>query len=317
MIEVHDLVKRWGDKDAVSHVSFTVGRGEIVGFLGPNGAGKSTTMRMITGYLVPTSGEVTLDGIAVAQDSKAARAKIGYLPENNPLYEDLRVREYLEFRGSLKGLKGRERRNRIEEVLDVCDVTEVAGRLIGTCSKGFRQRVGLADALLANPPVLILDEPTVGLDPAQVVHTRQIIKQLAAAHTVILSTHILPEVEAICSRALILHQGHLLFDGPVEQLHQGLSGAGTVLCGVLGGQEAASRCLASVGGVEEVTFLEEQEGVSRFRFSAPPGTAVRADLFRACAAAGLPLVELTPERVSLEEAFLSITTRETAQEVSP
>jgi len=172
MIEVHDLVKRWGERDAVSHVSFTVGRGDIVGFLGPNGAGKSTTMRMITGYLRPTSGEVRLGGTLVTQDSKTVRAAIGYLPENNPLYEDLRVREYLDFRAALKGVPRAQRKKRIAETLEACEVTEVADRIIGTCSKGFRQRVGLADALLGNPPVLILDEPTVGLDPGQVVHTR-------------------------------------------------------------------------------------------------------------------------------------------------
>jgi ABC-2 type transport system ATP-binding protein len=317
MIEVKDLVKRWGERDAVSHVSFEVGRGEIVGFLGPNGAGKSTTMRMITGYLVPTSGDVSVDGVAVAQDSKATRSRIGYLPENNPLYEDLRVREYLEFRAALKGLPRTQRKQRIDTVLEVADVTEVAGRIIGTCSKGFRQRVGLADALLANPPVLILDEPTVGLDPAQVVHTREIIRQLAADHTVLLSTHILPEVEAICSRALILHQGRLLFDGSVEQLHLGLSGAGNILCGVLGERQVAERCLYSTEGVQEVIFLEEREGVCRFRVQAPEGLTARADIFRACAASGLPLVEIHAERVSLEDAFLSITTRETTQEASP
>ncbi len=315
MIDVRDLVKRWGDKEAVSHVSFTVGRGEIVGFLGPNGAGKSTTLRMITGYLRPSAGEVFLDGRSVSQDSKAVRAMIGYLPENNPLYEDLRVREYLEFRAALKGIPRPARAKRIQDVLEACEVTEVADRIVGTCSKGYRQRVGLSDALLANPPLLILDEPTVGLDPGQVVHTRHLIKQLAADHTVILSTHILPEVEAICSRTLILHQGRLLFDGTVADLHRGLSGAGHVLCGVKAARELAQTCIASVPGVSQTVFLEEGGGVARFRLTAPGGTEVPEALFRACAQANLPLVELTTEKVSLEEAFLSITTRESAQEV--
>lgn len=315
MIEVRDLVKRWGDKDAVSHVSFSVGRGEIVGFLGPNGAGKSTTMRMITGFLRPTAGEVSLGGVPVSQDSKAVRAMIGYLPENNPLYEDLRVREYLSFRATIKGVPRAQRRERIERVVHTCEVAEVADRIIGTCSKGFRQRVGLADALLANPPVLILDEPTVGLDPGQVVHTRELIRQLATDHTVLISTHILPEVESICSRALILHEGRLLFDGSVAELRRGLSGSGHLTCGLLGDRERASACLAGVPELEEVTFLEEIEGVSRFRVLAPSGAAVRASLFRACAERNLPLVEVAPERVSLEEAFLSITTRESAPEV--
>jgi len=315
MIEVHDLVKRWGARDAVSHVTFAVGRGEIVGFLGPNGAGKSTTMRMITGYLRPTSGEVRLAGVSVTQDSKAVRASIGYLPENNPLYEDLRVREYLDFRAAIKGVPRGQRASRITRVLEACEVTEVADRIIGTCSKGFRQRVGLADALLADPPVLILDEPTVGLDPGQVVHTRTLIKQLATEHTVLLSTHILPEVEAICSRALILHEGRLLFDGTVSDLHRDLSGSSRVTCGFLADRETAQACLASAGGIDDPAFLDEADGVCRFRVSAPGGTAAREALFRECARRDVPLVELAPERVSLEEAFLSITTRETAAEV--
>ncbi len=315
MIEVLDLVKRWGARDAVSHVSFAVGRGEIVGFLGPNGAGKSTTMRMITGYLRPTSGEVRLGGISVTQDSKAVRASIGYLPENNPLYEDLRVREYLAFRAALKGVPRGQRANRIARALEACEVTEVADRIIGTCSKGFRQRVGLADALLADPPVLILDEPTVGLDPGQVVHTRTLIRQLATEHTVLLSTHILPEVEAICSRALILHEGRLLFDGTVSDLHRDLSGSSRVTCGFLADRETAQACLATAAGMEDPVFLDEADGICRFRVSAPGGTAAREALFRVCAGRNVPLVELAPERVSLEEAFLSITTRETAAEV--
>jgi len=315
MIEVLDLVKRWGTRDAVSHVSFAVGRGEIVGFLGPNGAGKSTTMRMITGYLRPTSGEVRLAGISVTQDGKAVRASIGYLPENNPLYEDLRVREYLDFRAALKGVPWGKRANRIARVLEACEVTEVADRIIGTCSKGFRQRVGLADALLADPPVLVLDEPTVGLDPGQVVHTRALIKQLATEHTVLLSTHILPEVEAICSRALILHEGRLLFDGTVADLHRDLSGSSRVTCGFLADRETAQACLARAAGMEDPVFLDELDGICRFRVSAPGGTAAREALFRECARSDVPLVELAPERVSLEEAFLSITTRETAAEV--
>ena len=315
MIEVHDLVKRWGERDAVSHVSFSVSRGDIVGFLGPNGAGKSTTMRMITGYLRPTSGEVRLGGNLVTQDSKAVRASIGYLPENNPLYEDLRVREYLDFRAALKGVPRAQRKRRIAKSLEACEVTEVADRIIGTCSKGFRQRVGLADALLADPPVLILDEPTVGLDPGQVVHTRALIKQLAADHTVLLSTHILPEVEAICTRALILHEGRLLFDGTVSDLHRDLGGSSRLICGFLATREAGLACLAQIAGIEDAVLLDETGGVCRFRVSAPAGTAVREALFRQCAGSDVPLVELTPERISLEEAFLSITTQENPAQV--
>jgi ABC-2 type transport system ATP-binding protein len=316
MIDVKDLVKRFGDKEAVSHVSFHVDSGEIVGFLGPNGAGKTTTMRVITGFLPATSGEVTVGSTPVSSDTKEVRRQIGYLPENNPLYEDLRVREYLRFRADLKGIPRKARAARIDEVMEACEVTEVADRIIGTCSKGFRQRVGLAEALLANPPVLILDEPTVGLDPVQIVRTRELIKDLSRDHTVVLSTHILPEVEAICSRALILHQGRLLFDGPVAELHQSLGGGAVTVCTVMAEAAVAEPCLASVEGVERVEFVGAPDGASSFKVLAGAGVDVRAGLSKALAAAGLPLLEMKAEQISLEEAFLSITTRDHSPEVS-
>jgi len=314
MIEVKDLVKRFGETEAVSHVSFSVGQGEIVGFLGPNGAGKSTTLRVLTGFLPPTSGEVFVGGRAASDDGKEARKLIGYLPENNPLYDDLRVREYLHFRAALKGVPRKKRLEQVENALKVCEVTDVADRIIGTCSKGYRQRVGLADVLLGNPPVLILDEPTVGLDPAQIVHTRNLIKTLSMDHTVVLSTHILPEVEAICSRVLIIHEGKLLFDGPVAELKKGLTGAGHLLCALQGDREAAQACLLGVPGVETAAYLESQADVHRFQVTARPGEDLRAAIFKACAEKGLPLLELTAKHVSLEEAFLSITTSEIQQQ---
>ena len=317
MIQADDLVKRFGAKEAVNHVSFRVDRGEIVGFLGPNGAGKTTTMRILTGFLPATSGEVTLDGHPVSEESKVVRKMIGYLPENNPLYEDLRVREYLGFRASLKGLPRAARRKRIDEVMESCDIVEVRDRMIGACSKGFRQRVGLADALLADPPLLVLDEPTVGLDPGQIVHVRELIRELSKDHTVLLSTHILPEVEAICSRVLIIHEGSLLFDGSVDDLQRGLSGGAALVCTVAGDLEAARACLAGVAGVERVEALGESGGAPRFRLALAPGQDPRVELFRALAAKDLPLLELMVHRVSLEEAFLSITTQEPQQEVAP
>lgn len=315
MIQVDDLVKRFGTKEAVKHVTFRVDRGEIVGFLGPNGAGKTTTLRILTGFLPATSGEVTLDGHPVSEESKAVRRLIGYLPESNPLYEDLRVREYLGFRASLKGIPRASRRKRLEEVMEACDIVEVRDRMIGACSKGFRQRVGLADALLADPPLLVLDEPTVGLDPGQIVHVRELIRELSKDHTVLLSTHVLPEVEAICSRVLIIHEGSLLFDGPVDELQRGLSGGAALICTVAGGLEAARACLAGVPGVERVEELGESGGAPRFRLALAAGQDPRVDLFRALAAKDLPLIELMVHRVSLEEAFLSITTQEPQQEV--
>ncbi len=313
MIEVRDLVRRYGPVEAVSHVSFSVNKGDIVGFLGPNGAGKTTTLRMITGFLPPTAGEVTVEGRLASEDSKAVRRLVGYLPESNPLYEDMRVSEYLAFRAELKGVPRSRRKARLQEVLDICDIGEVSNRIIGACSKGFRQRVGLADALLASPPVLILDEPTVGLDPVQIVHTRNLIKQLSEEHTVVLSTHILPEVEAICSRTLILHHGKLLFDGTVEELQHGLTGGGQVMLTVKGAAGAAEPVLRAVSGVASAVSLEGPEGESRFRVTPDEGCDVREGLFRACAAADMPILEMASRHVSLEEAFLSITTSEAGE----
>jgi len=312
MIEAKGLTKRFGERAAVEDVTFSIGRGEVVGFLGPNGAGKSTTMRMLTGYLPPTSGEARVGGRDVSADPLATRAAIGYLPENNPLYEDLRVCEYLSFRAALKGVPRGRRAARIDAAVGLAELGEVRSRIIGACSKGFRQRIGLADALLADPPVLILDEPTVGLDPAQVVHVRELIKTLARDHTVILSTHILPEVEAICSRALILHRGRLLYDGPVADLRRGLQGP-SVLVTTAGESAAARACLAAVPGVVSVEAVEAGgDGRPRFRVRAGEGADVREALFWACAGAKVALVEMTAESVSLEEAFLSLTTRDAA-----
>lgn len=317
MIEAKDLVKRFGDTEAVNRVSFSVGQGEIVGFLGPNGAGKSTTLRMLTGFLPPTSGDVSIGGHAASEDGKAVRKLIGYLPENNPLYEDLRVREYLHFRAALKGVPRKERRAQVERGLEVCEVTEVADRIVGTCSKGYRQRVGLADVLLGNPPVLILDEPTVGLDPAQIVHTRNLIKTLSSDHTVILSTHILPEVETICARVLILHEGKLLYDGPVAELKRGLGGAGHLVCTIQGDRAAVETHLAAVPGVEEVTFLDSQGDAHRYQVKARTGEDLRGAIFKTCSDSGLPLLELSAKHVSLEDAFLAITTTEVQQAEAP
>ena len=312
MIEASRLAKRFGTVDAVRDVSFKVAKGEVVGFLGPNGAGKTTTIRMVTGYLQPTGGEAFVNGRSVLESPMETRSDIGYLPENNPLYEDLRVREYLNFRAALKGVPRRKRAQRISEVAGMTETGDVLEKIIGSCSKGYRQRIGLADALLADPPVLILDEPTVGLDPAQIVRTRDLIKALARQHTVVLSTHILPEVEAICSRALIIHRGSLLYDGRVEDLGKNLSGEEIVVCRLAGEPQAAEACLSRVQGVERVEKLDEVDGRPRFHVAVSKGDGAREAIFWACAEARLPLLEMTPQHVSLEEAFLSLTTDETA-----
>ncbi len=310
MIEASRLAKKFGTVNAVRDVSFKVAKGEVVGFLGPNGAGKTTTIRMVTGYIQPTEGEAFVNGQSVIEAPMETRRNIGYLPENNPLYEELRVREYLGFRAALKGVPRRRRSKRISEVAGMTETGDVLEKIIGSCSKGYRQRIGLADALLADPPVLILDEPTVGLDPAQIVRTRDLIKSLSAQHTVILSTHILPEVEAICSRALIIHRGALLYDGRVEDLGRSLSAGDTLVCRVVGDAAAAEGCLSSVPGVERIEKLDENDGRSRFRLLVSKGDAAREAIFWALAEARLPILEMSTSRVSLEEAFLSLTTDE-------
>jgi ABC-2 type transport system ATP-binding protein len=215
MIHVEQLTKYYGEYPAVRDVSFEVAKGQIVGFLGPNGAGKSTTMRILAGYITATSGKATIDGKDVFWEPIEARRRIGYLPESCPLYSEMRVEEYLRFRGGLKNLSSHDRRTRMDYVVDRCWLKDVRRQLIGTLSKGYRQRVGLADALLANPPVLILDEPTVGLDPAQIRETRKLIKELGAQHTILLSTHILPEVEMTCDSVIIIHQGTVAARGTI------------------------------------------------------------------------------------------------------
>jgi ABC-2 type transport system ATP-binding protein len=218
MIHVEHLTKYYGEYPAVRDVSFDVAKGQIVGFLGPNGAGKSTTMRILAGYITATSGRATIDGRDVFWDPIGARQRIGYLPESCPLYTEMRVEEYLRFRGGLKNMPGDERQSRMDYVLDRCWLNDVRRQLIGTLSKGYRQRVGLADALLANPPVLILDEPTVGLDPAQIRETRKLIRELGNQHTILLSTHILPEVEMTCDSVIIIHEGTVAAQGTIAEV---------------------------------------------------------------------------------------------------
>src|SRR5436190_22967522 len=228
MIDVQNLTKYYGDYPAVRDVTFHVPKGQIVGFLGPNGAGKSTTMRILAGYLAATSGSATIDGIDVFWDPVGVRRRIGYMPESCPLYTDMRVREYLHFRAGIKGLHGAIRRQRIDYVLKRCWLTDVDRQLVGTLSRGYRQRVGLADALLANPAVLILDEPTAGLDPAQIRETRNLIRELGQEHTILLSTHILPEVEKTCDQVIIIHRGGIVASGPLGELARQAGGKQTL-----------------------------------------------------------------------------------------
>src|SRR5436305_4822130 len=263
MINVQNLTKYYGDYAAVRDVSFAVPRGQVVGFLGPNGAGKSTTMRILAGYLAATSGRATIDGLDVFWDSVEVRRRIGYMPENCPLYPELRVTEYLRFRAGIKGLSRAQRRTRIDYVLQRCWLADVRRQLIGTLSKGYRQRVGLADALLAEPPVLILDEPTAGLDPAQIRETRGLIRELGKEHTVLLSTHILPEVEMTCDSVIIIHRGRVVESSPLDELARKAGGHQAVVV-VESEQPIDTESILQLGGVSRI----ENEAI-------PNGTRLR------------------------------------------
>ncbi len=313
-IEVKDLTKKYGDYLAVDRISFTVNTGEVVALLGPNGAGKSTTMKMLTCFMPATAGDAKVAGFDIWSQSLEVRRRLGYMPENMPLYMEMRVREYLDFRARLKGVPRRERRKRVEEVAKRCWVDDVLGRIIGHLSKGYRQRVGLAECLVHDPEIMILDEPTIGLDPAQIRETRKLIKEIGRDRTIILSTHILPEAEMVSDRVLIIHQGRLV---PEEEITR-LRAASTVRVEVKGDEEKLRNILSEVEGVEKVTRLEDMgpEGVHRFELGLLAGGADAGELREAIAArlveAGSPPRELKSVGADLEEIFVRITAREQA-----
>ncbi len=317
MIKVEGLTKRYARTIAVDNISFEVQKGQIVGFLGPNGAGKTTTMRVLTCFLPPTSGTANVAGFDVIESPLEVKKRIGYLPESPPVYPEMEVVEYLEFVGSLKGLGGADRKRRVDEVMDRCSVADVRNKLIGKLSKGYRQRVGLAQAIIHNPDVLVLDEPTAGLDPKQILETRDLIKKLAGDHTIILSTHILPEVEATCERVVIISKGKLVATDTVSNLTRRLQGADMVLLEVDGGDgaldsAAVQRRLEQVAGVSRVVFRDTRDTRSRFEIEALQGRAIRADLARAVVESGWNLHELHAAALSLEEVFLELTGSEKA-----
>jgi ABC-2 type transport system ATP-binding protein len=306
MIHVQNLTKYYGDYPAIRDVSFAVPRGQIVGFLGPNGAGKSTTMRILAGYLTATSGSAAIDGLDVFWDPVAVRRRIGYMPENCPLYPDMRAREYLHFRAGIKGLHGRKRRDRIDYVLKRCWLEDVDRQLIGTLSKGYRQRVGLADTLLADPAVLILDEPTAGLDPTQIRETRNLIRELGQEHTLILSTHILPEVEVTCDRVIIIHQGRVAASGMIGDL-ENQAGTQPVLDVVVDGpvDDAPLRNSPQVVHVES-TPSEKRTDLRIYTTSLDE---FLPELSKTAAARGWVLREVKPRKQTLEELFVRITSK--------
>lgn len=311
MIEVQNLTKSYGSKLALDNVSFSVNKGEILGFLGPNGAGKSTTMNILTGYLSCTSGVAKIAGYDVLENPIEAKRAIGYLPEQPPLYLDMTVKEYLNFIYDIKNVK-LPRDKHIKEVCDVVKITNVFGRMIKNLSKGYKQRVGLAQALIGNPPVLILDEPTVGLDPKQIIEIRTLIKSLGEKHTVILSSHILPEIQAVCDRVVVIAQGKLVADDTTANLSKNMSEDKRYTVLVEGPEDEVAKILRGVSGMHEVVQLgkrEEINGSSVFEYTieAEENVDVRREVFKRLAERSFPILGLRSSEMNLEEIFLKLT----------
>jgi gliding motility-associated transport system ATP-binding protein len=318
MIEVQHLTKRYGRVTAVDDLTFTVERGEILGFLGPNGAGKTTTMRILTGYMPATEGKATVAGFDVFSQPIEAKRRTGYLPETPPLYPEMTVREYLQFVAKIriKGVKSSERRQRVEDAMRRARVLDMAARHCGKLSKGYRQRVGLAQAIIHNPEVLILDEPTAGLDPKQIIETRQLIKELAGTHTIILSTHILPEVSQTCERVVIINKGKMVAVDTPNNLTAKLRGSETMYVQIDAMGQDAAAALGGVPGVTGVTVTDTHNGLTGYEVSSEHGRDVRRDLARTVVAQNWGLLELRPTRMSLEEIFLSLTTEENPEQMA-
>jgi gliding motility-associated transport system ATP-binding protein len=311
VIEVQHLTKRYGPVTAVDDISFTVERGEILGFLGPNGAGKTTTMRVLTGYMPPTDGKAIVAGYDVFEQPIEAKRRTGYLPETPPLYPDMTVRDYLSFVARIKGVPRGERTARVNEMMDKTRISDVANRHCGKLSKGYRQRVGLAQALMHNPEVLILDEPTAGLDPKQIIETRQLIKALAGDHTIILSTHILPEVSQTCQRVVIINRGRVVAVDTPDNLTSRLRGSETMYLQVDAAGADVASVLQRVSGVTRVAIADSKQQIVGYEVDSEAGRDVRRELAAAVVGRGWGLLELRPMRLSLEEIFLHVTTEET------
>ncbi|HZR17822.1 MAG TPA: ATP-binding cassette domain-containing protein [Verrucomicrobiae bacterium] len=307
MIEVTNLTKRYAGRTAVSNISFSVGRGEIVGLLGPNGAGKSTTMRILACYLPATSGTVRVGGLDVFRNSEEVRRRIGYMPENNPLHFDMRVREYLKFRARLKGLGYKKSRERVDIVLEQCSLSDVAHRIIGQLSKGYRQRVGLADALVHEPELIILDEPTIGLDPNQIRAVRQLIKGLGNTHTVLISTHILPEAEMTCNRMMIMYQGTILAADTPENLQQFMRSKSQVLAEIAAPLPELQACWDELPEIESYDVSAVEGEYFRCALTPRNGMDLRPLVFALVRERGWGLRELTRYRHSLEDIYVQLT----------
>jgi gliding motility-associated transport system ATP-binding protein len=306
MIEVDRLTKYYGPMAAIQDVSFSVEKGQIWGFLGPNGAGKTTTMRILSCFMPASGGSARVAGYDVFEQSLEVRRRIGYLPESVPLYGEMTVASYLDFVADIKGLGRTERRSRVAEVLSRCRIEDVQGRLIGRLSKGYRQRVGLAQALVADPDVLILDEPTIGLDPKQIIEIRSLIRSLAGEHTVILSTHILPEVSMVCEGVIIINRGRIVASGPLDRLMEELSPGARVQVQIEGPPELVGASLRALPGVTRVESRGVESGAGAFVVEAERSRDVRRDLFQLVAQQRWALLELRPLRLSLEELFIRV-----------
>ena len=315
MIEVKHLVKKYGGNTAVNDLSFRVEKGQIYGFLGPNGAGKSTTMNIITGYLASTEGTVVINGHDILEEPEEAKKCIGYLPEQPPLYFDMTVKEYLEFAARLKKIPKGQRAVQISEVMEMTKITDMQNRLIKNLSKGYRQRVGLAQAVLGYPEIIILDEPTVGLDPKQIIEIRDLIRSLAQKHTVILSSHILSEVSAVCDYVMIIAHGQLVASDTPENLAKLMEGQNTLQVNVKGGEPDVRQVLESVSGITDMEFADGvQEGTVDVQIKTEEDVDIREELFYALAEAKCPILAMQISRVSLEDIFLELTAEEDAQD---
>lgn len=312
MIEAVALTKFYGPIGAIRNVSFQIEKGEVVGFLGPNGAGKSTTIRILTCYMPPSSGKATVDGLDVMDDSLRIRQKIGYLPENVPLYKDLTVRRFLRFAASSKGVEAKRGTGEINRVITVCGLEKVAGRIIRNLSKGYRQRVGLAQALLNDPPVLVLDEPTIGLDPSQIVEIRRLIKDLRGDRTILLSSHILPEVAQICQRVIIINKGEIVATDSPAKLTSQLQKTVKIVLEVSGPSQEFAETVGNMAGVQKVTL--ETNGTSKFLIETDPAMDMRPEIAAAAVQKGCGLLELRTMQLSLEDIFMQLVTEEPSGE---
>ena len=310
MIEVRNLVKRYGTHTAVDHLSFTVKRGQIYGFLGPNGAGKSTTMNIMTGYLGATEGEVVINGHDILKEPELAKRSIGYLPEMPPLYLDMKVEEYLQFVAALKKLKRHQIGEQVEKAIELTKIQDVRGRLIKNLSKGYKQRVGLAQAIIGFPEIIILDEPTDGLDPKQIIEIRELIRELSKSHTIILSSHILAEISEVCDYIMIISKGKLVASDTPENLEKQLKGTEQIFLQARASEETVKEILSAVEHIVHISVEVLEDGITRMTVTPEEGFDIREDLFFAFAGAECPLLELQKTKATLEKVFLELTQNE-------